>query len=255
MKQIQHFSNVRCVEYADVQSYSFDKAMQLHRDKFCIVRGLQGREELFIRSFERFFLCENLMKTNNLEDVLFVEIDNMIYKDASAYLNELRKKPLSYMRDNEDRSSSGIMYVRDESSLGRLNSEFLDFINTSDESLSEMTVLFRFERRFPEQVQYLPICIDDPNLENYACVFDAAPLGVYLFGRDPYHTQGQTIKGLRNPYSSIDFSVFKLYWEVDGQGRRCPWIRFSETEKYPIFNLHIHSKCLDEAYFEPEPVS
>jgi hypothetical protein len=253
MKLIQNIPNVHCIEYQNVQSAVFNRIVNNHRDKFPIVHSLQGREELFIRCFERFFLCENLMNQNKLEDVLFIEIDNMIYRDASMYLHKFRKKPLSYMRDDEDRSSAGIMYIRDENSLNELNREFLHFISASGDLLNfEMSVLFRFEKHFPEQVQYLPIC-NDNTLKHFSCIFDAAPLGVYLFGRDPHHTQGQIITGLRNPYSFIDFTALKYYWEVDAKGRRCPWIRFSETESYPIFNLHIHGKNLNEAYFEPQP--
>ena len=196
------------------------------------------------------------MKQKNLKDVLFLELDNMIYMNPVKFLNSLQKKPLAYMYDNEDRSSAGIMYIRDPSSLEKFNQESILFIEKSDEFLSEMKVLARFPLQYPDDIQYLPVHIPISdyqvctyeNLEDYPCIFDAAPLGIYLFGRDPYHTKGVIVKGLHNPFSFIYFTKYKFEWKLDEKGRKCPWISFSETELYHIFNLHIHSKTLEEAY-------
>jgi hypothetical protein len=256
IKKIQKIQNVHCIDYSTVINNKFLETIHSNKNKFWIVRGLRGREQLFIRALERFFLCENLMKQKNLKDVLFLELDNMIYMNPIKFLNSLQKKPLAYMYDNEDRSSAGIMYIRDPSSLEKFNQESILFIEKSDEFLDEMTVLARFALQYPDDVQYLPVHIpvsEYPvctyeNLEDYSCIFDAAPLGVYLFGRDPYHTKGVIVKGLHNPFSLIDFTKYKFEWKLDEKGRKCPWISFSETESYPIFNLHIHSKTLEEAH-------
>jgi len=165
--------------------------------------------------------------------------------DPVKFLDSLQKKPLAYMYDNEDHSSAGIMYIRDPSSLEKFNQESILFIEKADEFLTEMKVLARFALQYPDDVQYLPVHIPNPdypvctyeNLEDYPCIFDAAPLGIYLFGQDPYHTKGVIVKGLHNPFSLIDFTKYKFEWKLDEKGRKCPWIYFSQTESYPIFNL------------------
>ena len=256
IKKIQKIQNVYCIDYSTVINNKFLATTRSNKKKFYIARFLRDRKLLFIRAFERFFLCENLMKQKNLKDVLFLELDNMIYMNPIKFQNSLQKKPLAYMYDNEDRSSSGIMYIRDPSSLEKLNQESILFIEKADEFLHEMVVLARFALQYPDDVQYLPVHIPNSeypvctyeNLEDYACIFDAAPLGVYLFGRDPYHTKGIIVKGLHNPESLIDYTKYKFKWMFDEKGRKCPWISFSETKSYPIFNLHIHSKSLEEAY-------
>lgn len=256
IQTLSKISNVFCIDYETVKSEAFDDVVNRTRHKFCICHGLKGREELFIRSFERFFLCENLMRIHNLRNVFFLEIDNLIYDDASKFLSKFQEKPLAYMYDNDDRSSSGIMYIKEWNSLCRLNAYSMDYILSSNEFLNEMSVLYRYAGRYPEDVQYLPIHIPDEtiplesciNFEKFNVIFDAASLGVYLYGRDPYHTHGEIIKHLKNPYSKIDFTEYEYSIQIDEYNRKTHWIKFKNGQSYKIFNLHIHSKNLIDAF-------
>jgi hypothetical protein len=73
---------------------------------------LIGRENLFIYSFERFFVLYNLMIQRNLSDVFFLELDNLVYDDPINWLNSFKLSDMSYMFDNIDRASSGIAYIK-----------------------------------------------------------------------------------------------------------------------------------------------
>lgn len=259
IKTLETIPNVHIIEHKIVQSHVFDRLCAKHHAKFEVCRGLTGREQLFLRSFERSFLCQKLMSLRGLRDVLFLEIDNLIYEDPAVFLDRFRKKSLAYMYDNEDRSSSGIMYVRDSSSLDAFNAEVLKFIERSKEFLTEMTVLARFAKRYPSLVQYLPVHPKGPNVPNEAVgeedygdvLFDAAPLGVYLYGRDPYHTKGTIVKGLANPYSKLDFSKYEFSL-LNGPKTKVHTITI-DSKPYRIFNLHIHSKNLVDAFDSTRP--
>lgn len=256
VQELSSIPNVVCVDYATVKHEEFDKVSESNKHRFHICHGLHGREELFIRSFERFFLCEQLMKQNSLTDVLFLELDNLVYEDMSIYLPQFQKKGLAYMYDNDDRSSSGIMYIKDWTYLSKLNQSSLDYISTTQDFLTEMTVLYRYANAHSEDVQYLPVHIPDENVpieaygtfHDYNCIFDAAPLGVYLYGRDPYHTDGTIIKQLKNPWSKIDFTNYMYEIVVDTRNHKTHWIVFPNGQRCKIVNLHIHSKNLVDAF-------
>ena len=79
--------NVIIIPYSDVKSDMFDNVMKDHIETYSIVKELipYGREKLFILSLERFFLLYNLMISKNLNNVLFLEIDNVIYDNPDKW--------------------------------------------------------------------------------------------------------------------------------------------------------------------------
>lgn len=244
--------NVHLIDYKDVFSTEFSDTLQKNTNKFCIVHGLIGREKLFIYSFERFFLLKNLMKKYELKDCLFLELDNLIYDDPRNWVVNFSTHQLCYMYDNVNRCSSGIMYVKNNDSLTLLLNDTLDFINTTTEFLTEMTVLYRYYEKNKDTVQLLPVhwsslSVPKESNEYYDkynnTIFDAAAIGVYLLGRDPYHTNGMIVRYLCNPYSAINYTHYKFEWKTDEKGLNKPYIW--DGEKWLLINnLHVHSKDL-----------
>ena len=119
--------NINLVNYNEVINFDFLNVVNQNINKFCIVPNLVGREELFIRSFERFFLLRNLLKNKNLTDCFFMELDNLIYDDPNKWIEQFSKNELGYMFDNNNRFSSGIMYVKNADSLCNLQIFMLNF--------------------------------------------------------------------------------------------------------------------------------
>jgi len=74
-------------------------------------------------------------------------------------------------------------------------------------------------------------------------IFDAAALGQYLFGQDPFHTDGFRISGYKNPDFKIDLSNYS--WNLTEDFTKHTSLNFEMSGKkfYPV-NLHIHSKEL-----------
>ena len=194
--------NVHIIPYKDVLDLDFIEIVKTYYSKFCIVRGLVGREELFIRSFERFFLLHNLMSQKSLEDGLFLELDNLIYEDPSLWIPSFSKTNLCYMYDNKDRFSSGLMYVKNANGLKGFLSYILHYISTSTGFISEMSALAHYYQANTSEIQILPtywkdqeipsICSQSYHEYNHT-LFDALGIGCCLLGLDPYHTGG-TIK-------------------------------------------------------------
>jgi hypothetical protein len=246
--------NIILIPYDSVRSHSFDSVVQTFYHKFCIVHGLSGREKLFIRSFERLFLLQNLMKLRSINDCLFLELDNLIYDDPRNWLSSFSKNELCYMYDDTDRFASGIMYVKSPESIVGLLNYIIHFISNSNSFLTEMTVLAQYYNSNIEQIQILPTHwttnnynIPSISYHHYSdyndTIFDAASIGIYLLGMDPYHTDGKIVTGLKGKWSGIDFTHYNFEWKIDENGRKKPYV-FNGEKWILINNLHVHSKNL-----------
>ena len=260
---IYELSKIRNVIIVPYKSFNennrfitFQECISRNNHKIITVDGLGDRKHLFMRSMERFILCELLVRKEGLRDTIFLEIDNMVYMNPELVLSQLKQKELAYLYDNDGRSSAGIMFIRDPWVMEDLSNMIISYIETgeSHEWLTDMGVLAKYATVYPYRVQYLPIEIDRsyPNevyggSGDYSCIFDAAPYGIYLFGQDPFHTNGKLVKGLKNIWSKIDVTHNTYEWKFDDMGRKCPWVTFKNGESRPIFNLHIHAKNLEEA--------
>ena len=223
-----------------------------------IVRVLKS-EKLFIYSFERFFVLSKLMKHYNLQHVFFVEIDNTVYNNPNCWLSKFKTKEMAFMFDNHDRYASGICYFQGTRVLDLFLELCSEYILSSNEFLNEMSALYRMRQKYPDEVQMLPILwkVDTypadvwKEFDRYtSSVFDAAAMGIYLGGMDPFHTNGVIVKGLKTKWGLLDYTCFNYKWELDEQNRKIPYIS-DGTNWYRINNLHIHSKDLQSCQSVP----
>ena len=244
--------NVNIINYDDVIDKNFLNIVNENINKFLIIHELGYRSHLFIRAFERFFLLHNLMKNKHLENCFFMEVDNLIYNDPNNWLEQFSKNELCYMFDNIDRCSSGIMYVKQASSLQHLLDNYIEYIKNSNEFMNEMTCLYRYYESHKNEIQMLPIYWKNDtnnkmtydNIELYNnSIFDAAAIGIFLLGEEPFHNNGKIILGKKNPHSIIDYTNEKFDWKTDEQGRNKPYI-WNGDKWLLINNLHVHSKDL-----------
>ena len=247
--------NVTLIPYEDVVSTEFNETVN-NNNKFEIVHNLKGREKLFIYAFERFFSLYQLMDKYNLSNVLFLELDNLMYDDPRKWEESFNKKELAFMFDNHDRCSSGICYIKNKDILYKLTKSFLDYIIHSSKFMTEMTALYEFWDNHKDVVEILPTIwtsnnpeISYENYNTYDSIFDAAAIGIYLGGMDPHHTGGVIVKGLYWHHSLINYTNYTYKWELDEQGRNVPYIFNNKWIR--INNLHIHSKKLDDCLSKP----
>jgi hypothetical protein len=258
LKNIEKY-NISIIDYTHVLSLNFLDTVERNKNKFYYVDGLTGREDLFIRSFERFFVLKNFLEQNKFVDCLFLELDNLIYDDPGKWISAFSKNELCYMYDNENRFSSGLMYVKNHFALDGVVKCILDFIQDANEFLTEMTTLSIYYEKNKDKVEVLPTYWKSNNVPSIAhlnfdkynnTIFDALAIGCNLLGLDPFHTKGVIKTGSRSKWSAIDYASLTFEWQIDDVGRKKPYIWTGEKWLL-INNLHIHSKDLKNGLSKP----
>ena len=259
IKTLQDKYAVTIVRYDTVVDEFFIHTVDQFKHKFCIIESLKGREKLFIYAFERFFLLYNLMIQQNLTNVFFMELDNLVYDDPRKWETALATKDMTFMFDNYDRGASGVCFLRSPHTLRKFCDESLQFIQQSHEFMTEMTILYRFWLRNRDDIFLMPVHWMDTSVpvEAYEqfdklgdSIFDAASMGIYLGGMDPHHTGGVIQYKLKGKWSAIDYTKYTYTWKVDEQGRKIPYI-WGAGKFLRINNLHIHSKFLTPLLSKP----
>jgi hypothetical protein len=107
-------------------------------------------------------------------------------------------------------------------------------------------------------IENLPIFISDPlgspeyqfvtnGFDKFQIIFDAAAMGQYLGGVDPRNIPGDT-RGFVNETCIIKYDQYRFIWKTSENIKR-PFIVAKDSSDTdficPIFNLHIHSKNLE----------
>jgi hypothetical protein len=240
--------HVILIDYKSVTDYRFIDLYNKNYSKLPILNELKDRKMLFMRSFERFYLLRNAMKLYNLKDIFFMEIDNMIYNDPEVWYSSLSEKDIWFMFDNYNRISTGVCYIKDIYPLEKMLEIYNSSIQSSMNFIYEMECNWKVKEKI-ENIGLLPILFEPKHYpkdvyEQYSqfnSIFDAAAIGVYLFGNDPVHTSGKIVKYKKNKWSMVDYSIYSYEWKHDEKGRNIPYINGIR-----INNLHIHGKNLHE---------
>jgi hypothetical protein len=193
----------------------------------------------------RFKAIHEYMRLYNIENIIHIENDVLIYKDMELIKFHNTNKILLTM-DSKKRCIPGIMFIPNYSILHKC-------VNNFNSKLNDMENWAECYYKFNNEIDTLPIFINekdttDPvlnlitkNFHSYNLIFDAAAIGQFLGGIDPRNNSGNTI-GFVNETCVIDYSKYKFVWTNENR-LKTPYIIIKENE-YPIINLHIHSKNL-----------
>lgn len=236
--------DVLVISYNEVRSEQFDELIN-SIGNYPIVKELisVNRENLFLFSLERFFLLYNLMKIYDISNILFLELDNMIYDDPE---NWKFNYDLSYLYIHKFKSSTGIMYVKSFVMLEKLLNKISEIIKK--DKVSEMYCTYVFAEENKNIVEYLPNHYDDHNFKNYNSIFDGLAIGVYMFGYDPIHTGGKIVTNAHLVGADRQYLNEIFEWKYDDKERKIPYIYNKNNKTFVrINNLHIHSKTLEKA--------
>lgn len=207
---------------------------------------------------ERFYYLYDLIAQFELENVIHLENDVLLYAEAQDLLPVLCKHypALGVTFDNDKRGIAGFMFIRRKNALR----DFLRFINTYEHRRLDMQLLSIYRKKCGEKkIKPLPVLMDtyhakiplkskkpeiySARFEEFQAIFDAAALGQWVGGQDPRN--GPCEQGFVNQDCIFDASTVKVDWEVDLKGRKVPFTLF-DGKKVPIINLHIHSKQLEK---------
>lgn len=251
-RQLDEFKVV-FVSFETVASERFNSIFK--QSDFSTVAGLKERSLLFMRSYERFYLLDELIKLYNLQYVWFMELDILMYVSPNEFLPALNSKPCAYSYHRKGSFNAGIFYVKDSESLQPI----LDTFDTFNGGFrSEMVALdSHFHKESTDTLfPLINPCSENPLYwkdykEFSGYLFDGAILGIYYFGLDTYHTNGKIVTRNTSVYSLKDkfLNIWKhgnLEWTKTEKGYM-PYFKLTNGSELRIANLHIHSKDLSSA--------
>jgi hypothetical protein len=194
----------------------------------------------------RFFYIYEYMKKYNIENVIHIENDVLLYYNfETTVLNSIDKNFIYIPFDTYERNIASILFIPN-------HSIFKSVLELYDNNKNDM-YNFSSIKRSTQLIKNFPIfpntynCSTDEekfvseNYEKLLYIFDAAAMGQYLGG---IHSNPNNSIGFVNETCVIQYNNYKFIWEKDENINR-PFIIINET-RYPIFNLHIHSKNLSK---------
>jgi hypothetical protein len=253
--QIEVFNPI-LINYNTVISERFNTTCA--KRNYAIVDRLEDRKLLFMRSFERFYLLDELIKQHNLKYVWFMELDILMYTSPNTFIDRLKGVPVAFAYHRTDHCNSGIFYVKDSEAIQPILSTFDNF---TEGFISEMRALYAYSAKNKHESLFFPLVIkstenhlywkDIDKFNNY--LFDGAILGMYYFGIDPIHTNGKIVTNNKQVYDMDKkfLNIWKygdLIWQRNQDNLQIPYFKLKDSEQIiPIANLHIHSKDLKSA--------
>jgi hypothetical protein len=245
--------NINFIKYDEVNKTSIE-LLYKHKKKFAIINNLKNRSELFFRSFERFYLLHDLIKLKNLTNILFLEIDNLIYDNPTNWLDIFKNYDIAFMIDNINRISTGISFFKDvKSAYVFLNSYDNYIVNIDNNTFcTEMGASWDFYINNKNIHLLILPCHNEhdynllsENFNLFNTIFDPSSYGIYLLGFDPFHANNPNITHKKNPWSILDCTDMTIEWILDNNGYKKPYL-INNDKKILINNLHIHSKNLKD---------
>ncbi len=193
----------------------------------------------------RFFYIYEFMKIYDITNVIHLENDVLIYYNCEELINLVNRNFVYIPFDTFKRNIASIMYIPNVNIFKTI----LDNYNFDKNDMENFSII----KQKTGIIQNFPIFIKNNNLTDeqkfvsnnsdiFPFIFDAAAIGQYLGGVDPRNMSGDT-RGFINETCVIKYNNYNIWFEeVDGIKK--PFIKIEE-KNVPIFNLHIHSKNLE----------
>lgn len=222
-----HNSSIKIID-ADSLNTNFDSKSLLNKE---------FRNGFWNNTSKRLFLVYEYMKLTNLEDVIHLENDVLLYSNMKYKFEE----KIYITMDSKKRCIPGIIYIPKYNLFTKLIQNY-DFTN------NDMINLALFYNNNKEIVKTFPIiddsignCMYNENFQEFDSIFDGAAIGQYLGGVDPRNIPGDST-GFINETCEIKYDKYKFKWIKKGN-YYFPFIEIND-KLIAINNLHIHSKKL-----------
>jgi hypothetical protein len=222
------------------------------------------RDGFWRKATERFFYIHELMVSRNLQQVVHIESDNMLYVDIATMSEALSNyKGIGAVFDSDNRCIPSFVYFADKKAIENLVAFMAEHASKGE---NDMETLASYRSSFPhDYIDNLPLIMPEyvrkyglindlkqtsinaaaytNNFSLFKSIFDGAAFGQYLGGIDPRN--GPSKPGFINETCLFKPSRFKFEWRKDEQGRKIP-LALLGSSAYKINNLHIHSKRLED---------
>ena len=255
--------NVQIVPVENYIDQEFMFVVQENILKFCIAQNLGDRRLLFIRSFERFFVLLNWMRQQQKSNILFLELDMLIYFKPSDLLPLFSKRSMTFTHTENKHKCSAFFYVKDADSLKNLTDYFLYYIrnpeNTKD--ISEMQAIWKWVDipGVRDQIWMLPSFWKDERYhkdiwENFEAfqytLFDSIGIAVQMDGPDETHRAEWERRGHRWWAVDVDYRECEIKWKTIN-GNRIVYLADKNQNEYKVQALHVHNKNLQAFLSKP----
>lgn len=194
------------------------------------------RSGFWIKTLERLLALEAGHARYPERPLLHLEGDVMVFPGFPFEALTLHGG-LSWLRLTKDEDSAALLFSKSANKTSWLVRE-ITRVAVEDRGTSDMRALRKIAMDNPGSVSYLPSSPLDPRADVLG-VFDAAPLGQWLFGIDPKNIAGKR----QNQYSSPHHLQSFEEW-----GTSCSPSGIMEISSGPrkvrVNSLHLHSKSL-----------
>jgi hypothetical protein len=193
----------------------------------------------------RFFYIYDFMKKYNIEDIIHLENDVLIYHNCKNIINNFEKEYIYIPFDTFKRNIASIMYIPSHEKLkiildnydySKNDMENFYFIKNKTNLIKTLPIFPKLSYNKNPEIDFV-----SENFDKFNYIFDAAAIGQYLGGIDPRNNPANTI-GFVNETCVIKYNNFQFSWNIIDEIKK-PSITINDTE-YSIFNLHIHHKDL-----------
>jgi len=224
----------------------------------------KGRDGFWRKTTERFFYIHEYMETHDINHVIHLEYDNMLYANIASMATVFEHyKGIAAVFDSDNRCIPSFMYIPHKKAI----EHFVQFTSQhAAKGYSDMKILARYKKTYPEDIiDQLPIIMPEylaqyplintrgqkpshphnyyKNIHQFNSIFDGSALGQYLGGIDPRN--GISKPGFINETCIFNPSLLLIKWYKDDQQRNIPFALCSGKANR-INNLHINSKKLKE---------
>jgi hypothetical protein len=211
------------------------------------------RNGFWVHSSSRFFYIYEFMKKYNINNVIHLENDVLIYYNINLLIDKIDNNFIYLPFDSFDRNIASIMYIPNHN----IFKEVLDNYDISKNDMYNFSSIMKktnLINNFPIFISNISNNNEEynfvtKNYEKFGFIFDAAAIGQYLGGIDKNNDQNDTT-GFINETCVIKYNNYKLIL-CNNENITKPFILFEENY-IPIFNLHIHCKDLNKFIYENE---
>lgn len=209
-----------------------------------LAHNMNFRQGFWRYSIERFYALRKFHELNPSSSLLHLESD-VLALPGFPFESFQRIKNLAWEKFNDTHDVSAVMYLRNPEDTNWLTEKLTSALSQS-ENLTDMTALSLLSNKFPERISLLPRTSHDEDFQIFKGIFDGAPIGMWLNGRDPRNHRGFIKRYLPLPEADVDASQLQYKCNADGSIIAIN----SVGDHFNIYNLHIHSKRL--ALFGPQ---
>ena len=213
------------------------------------------KNEVFLyHAFMRLIILGIFVEKNNLENVVHLEADNLVYSNNLAQFSSVfNEGEFGYSVVSPFVAAPGILYFRDSKAGNNFINRIVKLLIKGEAAIKQATgvhfdyitdmnfldVIARGQKFF-KLLPSLPFGEQSQNFDQFNMLFDPASYGQFLGGTNNGHPQGYT-----EPAHFIGSQIISKQIEVVFDKK--PFVIY-EGKQVPLYNLHLHNKQVIEKF-------